>query len=321
MSNDHTVPQMYLRRFGWQRRTGSKEWFISARRVNPVEPPFLANVKKVAAVNDFYGDRVEKLLCAIEGDAAPVFDTLLEDPRGALPGPDRWSLVAEERAALAWWIGAQITRTTRQRRRLQHLAERGTSELAMSQSIRSMAGRDEHVRFMAAQIARLSWVIFDRPWGLGFSDLCLWTGDTPVVIVNGQDDENQALATTYWDVILPLDPHRFLLLPGFRAREEDPRKRRDHLLKLPGGLGAIISQTIFAAAHSHVFCHELHDSIGQLEFGGPRLRAPWEGSTDGGPSWLLEYATLNAGWTVDRKWLSEHLPPRSDPVTNEGPTV
>lgn len=165
MSNDHTVPQMYLRRFGWQRKPGSREWFISARHVDRLEQPFPSNIRKVAAVTDFYGEQVEKLLCEVEKQATPAFDTMLEDPRGALPGPGRWPLPESERAALARWIAAQIVRTVRQRRRLQHLAGEGTDRLTLPQSIRSAAGRDEQVRFMADHLARLSWVIFDRAAG------------------------------------------------------------------------------------------------------------------------------------------------------------
>jgi Protein of unknown function (DUF4238) len=309
MSNDHTVPQMYLRRFGWPQRRRSRERFISARRIDQLDQPFLANIRNVAAVTDFYGERVEKLLCNIEGSAASAFDTMLEDPEGALPGPGRWPLPDDEREALAWWIAAQIVRTVRQRRRLLYLSGEGTEHFEVPQSIKSLAARDEHVRFMANQLPRLSWVIFSRPWGLGFSDLCLWTSDVPVVILNGQDTENQLLASSYWDVIMPLDPHRFLLLPGWHAREEDPQKRVDHLLKMDGGFGQIISHMIYDAADSHVFCHEDHDPLPHLRFDSPRLPTPWTGNTREGSSWLLEYATTNPGWTVERRWLTEHPPP------------
>jgi hypothetical protein len=312
VTNDHTVPQMYLRRFGWQRKPGSRDWFISARKVDQLDQPFTPNLRRVGAVTDFYGERVEKLLGKLEANAAPVFDTLLEDPRGALPGPGRWPLQEDRRSALAWWIGAQIVRTVRQRKRLQRLAGDGTEQLAMPQSIKSLAGRDTHVRFMADQIARLSWAVFSRPWGLGFSDLCLWTGDVPVVIVNGQDEEDQLLATSYWDVILPLDPHRFLLLPGWGMRKEDPRKRGDHLLKFDSGFGRIISQMIFEVADSQVFCHGDHDPLPHLQLEGPRLPTPWTGNTRPGGSWVLEYPTLSSGWTVERRWLTEHPPPRPE---------
>jgi hypothetical protein len=314
MSNDHTVPKMYLRRFAWQRKRGSRDWFISARRIDDLEQAFSANIRKVAAVTDFYGERVEKQLCKIEGDAVPAFDAMLDDPQGALPGPGRWPLGEDERLSLAWWIAGQIVRTTRQRRRLLHLVGQGADQLALPNSIRSLAGRDEHVRFMGEQLARLSWVIFDRPWGLGFSDVCLWTSDVPVVIVNGQDDENQLLATAFWDVILPLDPHRFLILPGRRAQENDPRKRVDHLAKLDGGLGTVLSSMLFEAADKQVFWHSAHDPLPHLHLDGPRLPTPWTGNSNEGPSWVLDYETLTRGFTVERRWLSEHAPPRYPPA-------
>jgi hypothetical protein len=314
MSKDHTVPQMYLRRFGRQRKRASREWYIRARHLDNLEHRFEVNVRKVAAVTDFYGDQVERLLCKIESDAMPAMDAMLEDPRGALPGPDRWPLGPEDRASLAWWIAAQIVRTTRQRRRLVHLASQGDGQLPVPSSIKSLAGRGEHVKFITDQLASLSWVIFARPWGLGFSDVCLWTSDVPVIVVNGQDHENQLLATSYWDVILPLDPHRFLILPGWGTRQEDPRKQVDHCLKLPGGLGLALSRMVFDAADSQVFCDAEHDPFPHLRRDlddGPRLPTPWTGEEGEGPSYLLSYATMNPGWTVERRWLTEHAPPRA----------
>ncbi|WP_143760858.1 DUF4238 domain-containing protein [Actinosynnema mirum] len=310
LTNDHTVPQMYLRRFGWQRKPRSKQWFIAARRVEELGQPFEANVKNVAAVTDFYGEQLEKLLCQLEGDAVPAFDAVLEDPRGALPGPDRWPLKDDLRMKMAWWIAAQIVRNVRQRRRLLHLASEGTGQLAVPQSIKSLAGKDLQVRFMVDQLARMSWSIFSRPWGLGFSDLCLWTGDVPVVVVNGHDDENQLLATSFWDVVLPLDPHRFLFLPNWSDRRDDPQKRVDHLLKMDQGIGQIISAMVFEAADSHVFCHRDHDPSRHLDLVGPRLPRPWTGETGTGPSWVIEYPVMEPGWTIERRWLTEHPPPQ-----------
>jgi hypothetical protein len=54
MRNDHTVSQMYLRRFGWQWKPRGQQWFISARRVDQLDRPFLARIRKVAAVADFF---------------------------------------------------------------------------------------------------------------------------------------------------------------------------------------------------------------------------------------------------------------------------
>lgn len=128
-------------------------------------------------------------------------------------------------------------------------------------------------------------MIFGRPWGLGFSDVCLWTSDAPVVIINGQDDENQLLATSYWDVLLPLDPHRFLIVPGWHARREDHRKHVDHLVKFDGGMGLALSTILFETADSRVFCHRDRDPLPHLHLVGPRLVTPWAGDTQAGPSW------------------------------------
>ncbi|QJY45528.1 DUF4238 domain-containing protein [Pseudonocardia broussonetiae] len=109
---------MYLRRFGRQPTSGRRKPTILARDVERLDHPFPTSIRNVAAVTDFYGERVEKLLCQIEGDAVPAFDAMLDDPDGALPGPDRWPLGNVHREAMAWWIAAQIVRTVRQRRRL-----------------------------------------------------------------------------------------------------------------------------------------------------------------------------------------------------------
>lgn len=312
MANDHTVPRMYLRRFGWQQRARSRERFVRARVVGQLDRSFSVNIRNVTAVADFYGQPAERMLAGIENDAASVFDALLEDPAGALPGPDRWPLPDVDREALGWWIAAQIVRTVRQRRRLQHLAGTDGSPMEMPQSIRSLAGRNEHLRFIADQLARLTWIICSRPWGLGFSDSCLWTSDVPVVIVNGHDAQNQLLAAEFWDIVMPVDPHRFLILPSLQAREEDPRKRTDHLLKFDGGMGQVVNTLIYEVADSQVFCHEDHDPRPGLRLDGPQMPTPWNGADHHAPSWSINYATLAAGMTVERRWLVEHPKRRSE---------
>lgn len=70
---------------------------------------------------------------ALSGDALPaagLVRTATPVPDDAVVvtrlGPGRWPLKAEERAAMAWWVAAQIVRTVRQRKRLQHLTGEGT---------------------------------------------------------------------------------------------------------------------------------------------------------------------------------------------------
>jgi hypothetical protein len=311
MSNDHTVPQMYLRRFGWKRRARSREWFVRARAIDDLETPFTPNIARVAAVTDFYGPQVETLLGKIEGAAVPAFDAMLEDPESALP--QHWPFDDDHRRKMAWWIAAQIVRTTRQRRRLAHLAATDDGEqLEVSNVLKSLVGRDRHLNFMVEQLARLSWIVYQRPWGLGFSGACLLTGDVPVVVVNGHDDVNQLRAASYWDVLLPLDPHRLLLLPSLSACEKDPHKRVDHRMLFDGGLGIVLNDILLGAADQRVFCHQDHDPFEWGKFyDGPRLATPWNGeSVTSSPQYLLQYPTLASRYGVERRWLTEHPPPR-----------
>ncbi|WP_344855649.1 hypothetical protein [Amycolatopsis ultiminotia] len=53
-------------------------------------------------------------------------------------------------------------------------------------------------------------------------------------MINGHHEPNQLPANAYWDVVLALDLHRFLILPGRYARHSEPAKQRDHLATLPG---------------------------------------------------------------------------------------
>jgi hypothetical protein len=311
-TNDHTVPQMYLKRFADRR---GRKYEIIARRVDDLGNPFKTTVKSVTAVNGFYWGttpdgvphhEAEKLLSQIEGDASPVFDEILDDSLYALPY--RWPLGDEERIRLSWWIAAQLLRTTRQRKRLAYLAER--EGLGASAGVRSVTDNNTHLEFMARQLAAVAFVLYQRPWGLGFSDACLLTSDVPVVILNGHDDENQLLSASFWDILLPLDPHRLLLMPGVSAQERDPRKRRDHRFKLDGGLGIFVNRVLFDAADMHVLHHPHHDPIRFLKEGdGPRLATPWTGEAASSPEYVLSYGVLHPEFTVERRWLTEHPPP------------
>jgi hypothetical protein len=292
---------MYLRRFAEQRR---RDWFIRARRVGDIEGHFTSNIRNVAAVTDFYGERVEKFLCSIESRAKPVFDALLDDPAGALPA--YWPVDDADRRDIAWWIAAQIVRTTRQRHRLVHMNRAIRTRLEMPDALRSLAGRDEHLKFISEHLAKLAFIVFNRPWGLGYSDFCLLTSDSPVVVVNGHDERDQLFATAYWDVLLPLDPHRFLILPGLPTRRREAAKRRDHLAKLDGGLGMALSAIMYEAADQYVFCHPGHDPFPRLRLEGPRLPAPWrDAEPASGPEWLLNYGVIPLGNTIERRWMTE----------------
>jgi hypothetical protein len=197
---------------------------------------FDSNVRNIAAISNFYSfldedgtpsRAAEEMLGRIETRATPAFNALLDGGEYALPA--RWPLSDTLRKAMAWWIAAQLLRTTRQRRRVNF-----ANSLATPRSVDHLAAADVHVRYLVEQMAGLAHVIWSRPWGLAFTDACLLTSDCPVLILNGQDQDDQTLAAAVWDVLIPLDSHRLLLLPGYEACAADPAKRTDHLIKFEG---------------------------------------------------------------------------------------
>ncbi|MFE2864867.1 hypothetical protein [Embleya sp. NPDC059259] len=63
----------------------------------------------------------------------------------------------------------------------------------------------------------------------------------PVVVLNGQDSDDQLLSAAYLSILFPLDPHRFLFLPHLVMQDDDRNKRVDHRLKVDGGLALMFS--------------------------------------------------------------------------------
>jgi hypothetical protein len=163
--------------------------------------------------------------------------------------------------------------------------------------------------FIATHLAPLSAVIHSKPWGIGFSDACLPTGDVPAIVMNGQDDRDQLRAAAYWDILLPLDPHRFLILPTVGS-QDDPRTWVDRRLKLDSGMGIFITDLIVSAADTHVFHHPDHQPHGWdhevMRVG--HLPRPWEGDDSEPPGTILQYGALPPNFTVKRTWLTDHPP-------------
>jgi len=170
-----------------------------------------------------------------------------------------------------------------------------------------------HLAFVTEHLAPMAAIIGSKPWGIGFSDACLPTSDVPVVLMNGQDDVNQLLSVAYWDVLVPLDPHRFLLMPT-PGSQGDPATLFDHRIKFDGGFGLVVWELVWAAADKHVFWqpdhvpHALEMSPRQR---GPRRPRPWAGDTAVLPQMIMQYAPMPPGTTVERWWLQQHPPRRS----------
>lgn len=316
-TNDHTVPQSYLRRFAEERR--GRGHYIVATPVDDDSDPFETNVRNVAAVKGFYwteaddGTRAhdaERLLGRIESAGASAFSAMLDDHRFALSS--RWPLPPQLRERLAWWLAAQILRTTRQRKRLMHVIGSHGAGLGVPKHLRNAASANLHVAYLATTLGQLAAVVHERAWGLGFSDACLATSDVPVVILNEHDAEEQVLAAAVADIFVPLDPHRFLFLPG-GSMLEDRRKRVDHRLKFDGGMGLALSEFTRDAADRHLFHHPLHAPpwLRETSEARPRLARAWLGEALAlSPRYSLSYPTLPDEYGVERRWLTEHPPPR-----------
>jgi hypothetical protein len=300
MTRDHMVPKMYLKRWGRLKR---QAYHLRCAPVTDLGRAFSAVAENLAAEGDFYrgttpdgvdNHDMERFLGKVEGDAAPAFRRVLD--AGHLPEdsafPPKWPPRPDHRMEISWWLAAQILRTDHQRQRLWR-------QLTADPAVATTPHVNHHLAYIAEMIRPLAAALYLRPWGFGWSDTCLLTSDTPAVILNGQDADNQLLAASFWDIYLPLDPHRLLFLPG-AAHRNVPTMRRDHTFKLEGGLGIALNSAILDAARRHVFWHEDHDPTAHQSL--TRSQGP-----DGAMSqFLIQYMPLTTGMAVQRRWLDEH---------------
>ncbi len=305
MPRDHTVPQMYLRRFATQRKN---DWYTLVSDADADADAIRVNIKNVAVQSHFYTftDEVgqqnrdlEALLGRIEALVTPVLTRILDDPNYALLA--EWPLRTNLRERMAWFLAAQLVRTSRQRKRLEVLLD--GPKLAVPTPIEgARRSSNEHVQFMLQVLGSLAHTFSVRPWALAHSGACLPTSDCPVMVLNGQDDENQLLAASFWDIAFPLDPHRLLYMPSRTMVEADPRKRTDHRVKLDG-LGMAFVQAIFDTADRHVYSHPDHPGIRHPQHAG-RLPAP--GQPSNGWGMVISYSPLRPDETIEARWAREH---------------
>jgi hypothetical protein len=252
-TRDHHVPQMYLKRFA--RPTGAGYRIVGAK-ANDLSLRFPTEVKNVAVERGFYWGsdsddiphhNMEKFLNKIEGLGARAFRQLLD--AGKLPTDNALPslpLHKDARLTLSWWVAAQLLRTTRQRARL---------DVGSQPSIdvpRDFRSSNRHIAFILELLQPLAAILFHRPWGVGFSDYCLLTSDVPVLVLNGQDADDQLLAAEYWDIYLPLDTHRCLFLPGLHTRKLQ-KHWFDCALKLHSGIAMALNNAVADVAVKHVF--------------------------------------------------------------------
>lgn len=310
MPNDHHVPQMYLRRFAVKERSN---WYLQAADVSNTDQSWKSNINNVGAERNFYSfldlDGVEtrvleSFLGQLESNAVPALRKILDDPQYALPEP--WPLPPRMRTALAWYMAAQIVRTTRQRKRLEAGASQKSAVLPTN--VAPPDTSTVHARFIAAALGGIASALAARPWGLGHSSACLMTSDTPIVILDGQDDDDQAFVAAFHDIAFPLDPHRLIFMPNITLVEEDPRKAVDHFIQFDG-LGLAVVDAMYAAADRYIYMHPEH--LPRLDLiRGPRLAPP--GGGDSSPRYALMYGPMQPGYTIAKRWATEHPPPAGE---------
>lgn len=310
MPNDHHVPRVHLRRFAVPGQGNPpREWFTNAADVSTPTKVFSANIKNVGAVGNFYTFEgldgketriLESFFGRIEDAAAPVFRVLLDDPNYALT--DFWPLPPRMRGPLAWYMAAQIVRTTRQRKRLDAWGASKFFAVPGAPAPPDLA--TAHARYIASTLGEVARALHVRPWGLGFTSACLPTSDCPVVIMNAHDDEDQVGAALTWDIVFPLDPHRFILMPDIQMVEDDPEKRVDHRINL-SGVGVAFVDAIYAAADRYIYMHPDHTPPLDPSR-APRLPAP--GAQGTAPQSVLSYPVLDDDLTIRARWAKHHLP-------------
>lgn len=331
MTQDHTVPQMYLKRFAVERSNG--HWQLITQR-KPDTKRIPLKVSRVSSVQNFYwglgptgavGHQMEEFLYGLEDAATPVFSAMLDTKDKK---PSAWPLSRGDKRVVAEWIAAQVLRTMRQRKRLAYLDFGKSKSEAV---LKDQNVTDFHLQYMRRNIPLLTSEILARPWGFGFSATGLITGDSPVVMLNGHDDDNQVNSFANCTVVLPLDSKRLLILPSEKLRRRDPKKRNDHLFKLSEGAGWGMNQALYGAAERTVYYHP------ELEFDSASLVQGFDISTLWGvsekasaPHFDLDYRVMkkhedingfakgeNIGIQFSEDGATIHVPSSDLPVVND----
>ncbi|WP_331749907.1 DUF4238 domain-containing protein (plasmid) [Streptomyces longwoodensis] len=315
-TRDHTVPQMYLKHFA--QHLARRKYQLMVRRIDKIDEPFPVSPTGIAAETGYYWGisaegvphhHVEELFTSLEGHAETVLKVILDDPDWALT--PNWPLRPDQRHALAWWMAAQILRTTRQRKRLTHQQTEAPDITDLPQEVHTLAQNNPHLRYIIENIVSLALILQARPWALGFSDMCLLTSDTPIAIWNRPDDEDQLRAAALSDILLPLDPHRFLFLPSPATRGTDRRKHTDHLMHAEGALGFALVEVAYDVADQFVLHHPEHDPWKHWKPNSPGQPKPWDGQTHSAPQYILQYGIIPPNQNIERRWTVEHPPSRS----------
>lgn len=117
-------------------------------------------------------------------------------------------------------------------------------------------------------------------------------------------DDDPLATGAYWDIYVPLDPHRFLYLPG-QMHASQRRLMRDHRINLPGGLAIPLNHEVIETAHRHIIWHPQHDPRSRINLDDAQaIRRSRR--THGGTGTVLHYTALDDDFGVERCWLDTH---------------
>lgn len=235
----HVVPQFYLRGFAENDKLATVKL--------PGEQRFVQSVRRAASETNFYalpghkdGDDVfEKMLSAVEGEAARVFADI---ERGV------WPLPEGDRTTLAYFISVQVARGPEQRRNLERLSAEFTRlEIGYNgrSGVKGWAKRNRglnisdeeaveiwdqatvpggppirlsalaHIEQIVKQSDELTRYIAGRPWALvHFESRSLITADVPVGLIPHPEDEpwRGVGFATAWGITFPLTRKLGLLM-------------------------------------------------------------------------------------------------------------
>jgi Protein of unknown function (DUF4238) len=313
-TRDHVVPRMYLRRFAEQRAKTKRHYLMAAPADRP-DQSFLSAVENVAVVGDFHwytqddGTRhhgIEKLMTHIEGRAAGALSSMLD---GQFALPTTWPLRPDLRAWMALWMSAQFLRTVQKREWLSDGQPSGPGpHVVADRKIAEAAKTNEHLEYLIGHLNSLASVLSHRPWGFGVTTHCLPTCDSPMISLDVNHRENLYAQVMLFDLLLPLDSHRFLILPCDQLIKDDPSKRSDHLVRDPGMLGPMLSSLVYDWSLRQVFHHPSHYPFATHLQVSSRMPKNRDGrGADVGHAMIGDYPVLPTRFQVDRCWLSDHI--------------
>jgi hypothetical protein len=252
-SNDHYIPQFYLKNFSIKNRYE----FVYAYKRN--ELPFAVRVSNVAAIKDFYtvtdpitgesSREVESLLSMIEGKAAPILRRIGFDANVHLTPEEAWYLLS--------FIAFLITRTPwfhkrtasflrgernaileymeRNKNEFAEMLQRGGSEDKVRQVLKKPEARynssvnptETQLILLALQTTPyIAKMLAKRHWHLleSNSSRVFVTSDNPISVFTDKYPTGHAIGLLNANIALPVSPTRCLYI------NDEPAVGRIHLI-------------------------------------------------------------------------------------------